>query len=100
MCKFLSNQPIQLQTRNILLLIELDAQGMHKKGVQDPIAQMPQISCTDTFEFATVGQLPENHVNTMRYLLMTSETHMGCGPGEFLLISSRNGCVFHGETTG
>src|SRR5215470_13109817 len=35
MCKFLSNQAIQLKTRSLLLLIEPDAESMHQKHAQD-----------------------------------------------------------------
>ena len=50
MCKLLSDQLIQLETRSLQLLIEPDAQGMHQARPQEAIAQRPQIACPDALD--------------------------------------------------
>src|SRR5579885_1072415 len=64
MCKFLlSDQSIELETRNLIMLVEPNAKGMHQQHAQDAIAQMPQIARPHAFELASIGELPKDRIN-------------------------------------
>lgn len=67
MCKLLSDQMIELETRGLPLLIEPNTSGVHQDRPQETIAQMPQIASPDTLEQAPVGELPKDRVHPIAH---------------------------------
>ena len=60
---FLSNKPIKLEIRSLILLIEEKAQGMHQNVSQQAVTQMPHITRPDTFHLTAIGQLTKDRVD-------------------------------------